>query len=127
MKNKKLFIVLVVIIIIAILLVLRFKKDLFVKKDDSLNQDSSLDQNSNLNQDKNFTEYTSTILGDGEPEKIIATVNGEEIKKKDINYKLLSNNYINEKTGTQYKKTDDESLKKEVISDTILLQEAKKK
>ena len=78
------------------------------------------------NDGDNFVETTSEILNSDEPEKVIATVNGEEIKEKDINYKELVHQGINETLNIDQKNTDFESLKKEVIIDKILLQEARK-
>ena len=112
MKNRK--IIMVIIIVVIFFVIILFWKHFFIKQDNDLKQNND------------FIETTSKVLNSGEPEKVIATVNGEEIKEKDINYKILVNNAINEKLNVQQKVIDYESLKKEAISDKILLQEAKK-
>ena len=106
MKNKKVIILLIIIVIIILTigLYLHFSKS----------------------EDKKFVNEVSEVLNSGNPEKVIATVNDEEIKEKDINYKKLVNENINEKFESEQKNTDYESLKKEVIKDKILLQEASK-
>lgn len=108
MKSKKIILLIVVIIAIAVLGIIIWKS--FLVKNDG----------------DNFVETTSEILNSDEPEKVIATVNGEEIKEKDINYKELVHQGINETLNIDQKNTDFESLKKEVIIDKILLQEARK-
>ena len=106
MKNKKVIILLIIIVIIILTigLYLHFSKS----------------------KDEKTVNEVSEVLNSGDPEKVIVTVNDEEIKEKDINYKKLVNENINEKFASEQKNTDYESLKKEVINDKILLQEASK-
>ena len=65
------------------------------------------------------------ILAEGNVEDLVVTVNGDEIKRLDVNYRKFINDNINKEHGDNLK-TDTESLIKEVIKDKILYQEAQK-
>ena len=100
MDNKKIISLIIVLVIICLILV------------GVICVVSSLD-------DKN-------ILTQGNISEVVATVNGEEIKRFDINYRKYINKNSEKDEEDIKQKNNDETVKNELIQDKVLLQEAKK-
>ena len=74
-----------------------------------------------------FSKTNDTIiLSDGDINEVVATVNGEQIKRLDLNYRKYTNKELNEKGEDTNLKENDEEIKKELIRQKLLAQEAKK-